>query len=70
MISAKVFRDNLLDIKCSVPEFSRKSGIKQVDITKFCRDGVPDKHEKLVLEMISNGKKAIFFGKQMDIEEY
>ncbi len=70
MLRAKDFQLTLLDIKCSIAEFSRKSGIKEADIAKYCRDGVPDKKQGHVLNMISNAKKAIFFGKQMDIEDY
>jgi len=69
-MSAKEFNKNLVGINIPLKEFSRVSGIKLATINKYSKDGVPDSEVNNVIDMMFAAKRKIFFGKQMDIEDY
>lgn len=70
MMNAKEFNDNLVGISMPLKEFSRVSGIKLSAINKYSKEGVPDSEVNNVIDMMFAAKRKIFFGKQMDIEDY
>lgn len=69
MITGSELSKALVDCGVSIDEFSRKSGIGTAKLKKFCVDGVPTNMESHISQMISDAKKAIFFGEQIDIED-